>query len=213
MVLDCFQVFLQLNPGKGFSFTGLDQREDLFFSQISLNMKIKLIDKFLITSLDLERQTQARCWVMEFKPGLDSGAVVAVSSVELTQTGKGLFYRFCGIGFTGSDGKLPTQPLPVQFHVSLELDFLDQISPDKEDLDPYSITSGFDADLHIVKYFGGEEALDRAFGLRGAVGLPFAQFHQVEKVGVRDVIQRAVRLNLDALNDLAFEWGIGSKRT
>ena len=128
MVLDGLQVFLQLNPGKGFSFTSFDPREDLFLSQISLNTKIQLIDQFLITSLDLERQTQARCWVMEFKPGLDSGAVVSVSLVELPQTGKGLCYRFCGIGFTGSDGKLPTQPLPVQFHVSLELDFPDQVS-------------------------------------------------------------------------------------
>ncbi len=181
--------------------------------QISLNTKIKVIDKFLITSLDLERQTQARCWVMEFKLGLDSGTVVAVSPVELSQTGKGLFYRFCEIGFTGSDSKLSTQPLPVQFHVSLELDFMDQVSPDKEDFDPYSITSGFDADLHIVEPLGGEEALDRAFGLRGAVELPFAQFHQVEKVDVRDVIQRAVRSKLDALNDLAVERGIGSKKT
>ncbi len=76
MVLDGFQVFLQLNSGKGFSFTSFDQREDLFLIQISLNTKIQLIDQFLITGLDLERQTQARRWVMEFIKGLDSGWVV-----------------------------------------------------------------------------------------------------------------------------------------
>jgi len=70
-----------------------------------------LIHKFLITSLDLERQTQARCWVMEFKPGLDAGAVVTVSPVEFPQTGKSLFYRFCGIGFTGMAAAMGLVPL------------------------------------------------------------------------------------------------------
>ncbi len=39
------------------------------------------------------------------------------------------------------------------------------------------------------------------------------QFQQVEKVGVGNVTQRAVRLKFDALNDLAVEKGISSKKT
>jgi hypothetical protein len=97
---------------------------------------------------------------MEFKLGLDSGAIVAVSPIELSQTGKGFVYPFCGVGFTGSDGKLSTEPLPVQFQVSCKLDFPDQVFPNHKDPDPYSIPSGFDADLHIVEHLSGEKALN-----------------------------------------------------
>jgi len=64
-----------------------------------------------------------------------------------------------------------------------------------------------------VEDFSGEQALQRAFGLRGAVGLPLAEFNQVEKIVGRDMIKWAIGLELDLLNDLPFKWGIGSKET
>ena len=61
------------------------------------------------------------------------------------------------------------QPLPVQFYVSLELDVPDQVFPNEKDLDPYSITSGFDADLHIVEHLSGEEAVESSVRIERAL--------------------------------------------